>query len=69
MSEAKTKTVYDILIAEDFKDRRGRERVVYHRAGVAFENIRGGLNCEIVPGMALTGRFVIFPQDRNKSDD
>lgn len=59
------RVVYDILIVEDFKDRSGTERVQYHRAGVAFLNTRGGLNCEIIPGMALTGRFVIFPkQDR-----
>jgi len=62
------KPVYDILIAEGFEDRTGTERVQYHRAGVAFVNARGGLNCEIVPGMALTGRFVIFPQgDKEKN--
>ena len=62
-----TKTVYDIMIAEEFRDRQGNDKVQYHRAGVAFENSRGGLNCEITPGMALTGRFVIFPKSRNGS--
>lgn len=57
------KTVYDILIAEEYRDKSGAEKVQYHRAGVAFENTRGGVNCEITPGMALTGRFVIFPRD------
>lgn len=56
------KPVYDIMIAEEFRSRDGADRVQYHRAGIAFENARGGLNCEIVPGMALTGRFVIFPK-------
>jgi hypothetical protein len=64
-----SKRIYDILIAEEFRSKDGKERVQYHRAGVAFINARGGLNCEIVPGMALTGRFVIFPQeDKGKSD-
>ncbi len=64
-----SKVVYDIMIAENFRDRDGKQRVQYHRAGVAFPNARGGLNCEIVPGMALTGRFVIFPkQDPEKTD-
>ncbi|MEX0956418.1 MAG: hypothetical protein WDZ83_14560 [Rhizobiaceae bacterium] len=63
------KTVYDIMIAEDYTDKQGQAKVVFHRAGVAFDNARGGLNCEITPGMALHGRFVIFPkqarEDRN----
>lgn len=62
--------VYDILIAEEYRDKTGAERVQYHRAGVAFENARGGMNCEITPGMALTGRFVIFPrQEKNARED
>lgn len=48
------------MIAEEYQDRSGEEKVQYYRVGVAFENSRGGFNCEIVPGMALTGRFVIF---------
>jgi hypothetical protein len=56
------KPVYDVMIAEEYQDRSGAEKVQYYRVGVAFENSRGGLNCEIVPGMALTGRFVIFPK-------
>lgn len=56
------KPVYDIMIAEEYKDRGGDEKVQYYRVGVAFENARGGFNCEIVSGMALTGRFVIFPK-------
>lgn len=56
------KPVYDIMIAEEYQDRSGAEKVQYYRVGVAFENSRGGMNCEIVPGMALTGRFVIFPK-------
>ena len=61
------RAIYDILIVEDFKDRSGTDRVQYHRAGVAFQNVRGGLNCEIVPGMALTNRFVIFPRSPERS--
>lgn len=59
-----TKPVYDILVVEDFEDKQGRKRLAYHRAGVAFENGPGGMNCEVYPGIALTGRFVIFPQER-----
>lgn len=58
-----TKPIYDIMIAEEYRSKDGIDRVQYHRAGVAFINARGGLNCEIVPGMALTGRFVIFPRE------
>ncbi|WP_025030866.1 hypothetical protein [Nitratireductor aquibiodomus] len=57
------KPVYDIMIAEEYRSKEGKHRVQYHRAGVGFINARGGLNCEIVPGMALTGRFVIFPRE------
>lgn len=65
----KNKVIYDIMVAEAFRSRDGKDRVQYHRAGVAFRNTRGGLNCEIVPGMALTGRFVIFPkQDPEKTE-
>lgn len=64
----KSRQVYDIMIAEEFRSKDGKERVQYHRAGIAFDNVRGGLNCEIVPGMALSGRFVIFPkEDKEKS--
>ena len=52
--------VYDILVAEEYTTKSGEDKVQFHRAGVAFENSRGGFNCEITPGMALTGRFVIF---------
>jgi hypothetical protein len=62
------KIIYDIMVAEEFRSRDGTERVQYHRAGVAFLNARGGLNCELVPGMALTGRFVIFPQQEKNND-
>lgn len=59
------KLVYDVMVAEEYQDRRGVEKVQYHRVGVAFDNARGGMNCEIVPGMALTGRFVIFPKAKS----
>jgi hypothetical protein len=56
------KTVYDIVVVEEFRDKQGRERTMFHRAGVAFSNNNGSIDCKLTPGMGLTGNFVIMPR-------
>lgn len=47
----------------------GRPRSSFTAPGVAFDNSRGGLDCKITPGMALTGRFIIFPRREQPEKD
>jgi hypothetical protein len=57
------KTVYDIVVVEEYREKNtGRERTMFHRAGVAFSNKNGSIDCKITPGMGLTGNFVILPR-------
>ena len=57
-----TRCVYDIVVVEEYRDKQGRERTMFHRAGVAFSNSNGSIDCKLTPGMALTGNFVIQPR-------
>lgn len=60
---------HDILIAREYTDSNGEVRTSYYRAGVAFENSKGGFNGEVAEGLALTGRFIILPRKDRAEDD
>lgn len=60
---------YDILIVREYTDSNGEVRNQYYRAGVAFENSKGGMNLEIVEGMTITGRALVMPRKDRAEDD
>lgn len=54
--------VYDILITEEYQS-QGQKKTAYHKVGHAFDAKSGaGFNGEILPGIALSGRFIIRPR-------
>jgi hypothetical protein len=61
---------YNILVPREYTTGNGEVKTRYHDAGVAFKTKGGqGFSCEVVPGMALTGRFLILPRtDRDTAE-
>jgi hypothetical protein len=57
MSE--NKEPYDVLVAEEYTDSNGEVKTSWSRVGVAFKNQGEGFSVIPVPGVALTGRFII----------
>lgn len=61
---------YNILVAREYTTGNGEVKTRYHEAGVAFKTKSGeGFSCEVVDGLALTGRFVILPRTDRTADD
>lgn len=59
----------NILVAREYES-GGEKRTQWINAGVAFKTKGGdGFNCEVVAGLALTGRFMILPRSDRASDD
>lgn len=58
---------HNILVARNYTNSNGEEKTDWLRVGVAFPNQKEGFNCEVVDGIALTGRFMILP--RTERDD
>ena len=54
--------IYNILVANDYTNGEGEKKTEWIRVGTAFENKQNGFNCELPPGIGLTGRFVILPR-------
>jgi len=52
------KQPYDLLVGNDYED-AGEKKTSWHRAGVAFALDNGGFSCEVLNGVALTGRFIL----------
>ena len=62
------KKPYNILVAREYTTGNGEVKTRFHDAGVAFKTKSGeGFNCEVVDGLALTGRFVILPRSDRPS--
>nr|WP_314095386.1 hypothetical protein [uncultured Shinella sp.] len=58
---------HNILVARNYRNSNGEEKTDWVRVGVAFPNKSDGFNCEVVEGIALSGRFMILP--RTERDD
>ncbi len=52
--------VFDILIHDKYSS-NGETRSKFYNVGTAFE-VKDGLNCELPPGLAVSGRFLIRPR-------
>lgn len=63
-----SKPVYDILVVEEYTDRHNRPRTMFHRAGVAFPNGNGSIDCRVTQGMALNGSFIIMPRKERQEE-
>jgi hypothetical protein len=50
------KPAYEVFVS----DKNG-DKTYYHRVGAAWEVAKGGISIKLVPGIALTGDFVLFP--------
>lgn len=60
---------FNILVAEPYTTKNGEEKTNWIRVGVAFPNTNGeGFTCQIPPGLALTGKFMILPRT-DKTED
>lgn len=53
---------HNILVTREYTTGNGEVKTAWSDAGVAFANSKGGFNCEVTPGLALTGKFVILPR-------
>ena len=54
--------VYDLLISEEYMS-NGQKKTAFHKVGAAFDAKNGsGFNCETLPGVSLTGRFMVRPR-------
>lgn len=54
--------VYDIFVRDEYSS-DGEARSKFYNVGTAFTPKDGdGLNCEIPPGLAVSGRFFIRPR-------
>ncbi len=62
---------YNIIVFREYTDpASGEVKTRSHDVGVAFKTKSGdGFNCELVDGLALTGRFSILPRIDRASDD
>lgn len=59
-------TVYDILITEEYQS-QGQKKTAWHKVGSAFDAKSGaGFSGEIIPGVALSGRFVVRPRQERQ---
>ena len=64
-----SKTPHNVLVARKYTNSNGEEKTEWLRVGVAFQNEKGGFNCEVTEGIALTGRFMILPRLDRAEDD
>lgn len=63
-------TPHNIIVFREYTDGNGEVKTRGHEAGVAFKTKDGsGFNCQLVEGMALTGRFSILPRLERKTDE
>lgn len=54
--------IYDILITDEYQS-QGQKKTAYHKVGSAFDAKSGsGFDCVILPGVALSGRFIVRPR-------
>lgn len=60
---------YNILVAREYTNSNGEVKTDWVRCGVAFPNKQDGFNCELAPGLGLTGKFVILPRKDRAEDD
>lgn len=62
------KQPYDLFVGRDYES-VGEKKTSWHRVGVAFALDNGGLSCEVIEGMALTGRFIIKERKEKPSKE
>lgn len=64
-------TPHSILVFREYTDKQsGEVRSRSHEVGTAFKTKDGaGFNCQLVEGIALTGRFTILPRTSRTADD
>lgn len=54
---------HSIIVFREYTDANGEVKTQSHNAGVAFKTKSGdGFNCQLVDGIALTGKFSILPR-------
>ncbi len=56
------KPTHDILLAENYEAEDGEEKAYFTNIGSAWVKESGAVSCELRPGLAVTGRFVILPK-------
>lgn len=62
------KTIYDIVVFEEYTDRDGNKKSKSYQVGAAFESKdSNALNCVVPDGISLSGRFTILPR-KDKTD-
>ena len=62
-----SKTVYDIVVFEEY-EKDGEKKSKAYQIGVAFDSKEGnGLNCVVPDGISVSGRFSIL-QRKEKAD-
>lgn len=57
-----SKTVHDLVIANEYEDSEGKPRQKYTNIGVAFENENTGYSLLIDPGIAISGKVLMLPR-------
>ncbi len=64
-------TPHSILVFREYTDKTsGEVKSRSHEVGTAFKTKDGGgFNCQLVEGIALTGRFTILPRTSRTADD
>lgn len=63
------KQVFNILVPEEYTTSNGEVKTFFHRVGTGWKNKKGGINCRVPPGIALSGDFTILPRTSKAEDD
>ena len=59
-------TVYDISVVEEYTS-QGQKKTTFHKVRVLFDSKSGtGFSGEILPGIALSGRFIVRPRQERQ---
>lgn len=60
------KPTHHILLPENYTNANGEEKTQFTRIGSAWAKETGNVTCELRPGLAVSGRFVIaLPKDND----
>ena len=66
---SKNSTIFNVIVPEEYTDKNGEVKKLYHRVGTAFEIESGGMSVVIPEGLSVSGRFVILPRKENEAEE